>query len=102
MAQTVKSLPAVWETQFQYLRQEDLLERKWLPIQVSLAGKFQGWKSLTGYSPWDCKELDTTEECKIYLGFKSETRNVTENRIRWVFPGWLLCPLVQVLVTEKV
>ena len=34
--------------------------RKWLPIPVFLPGKFHGQRSLAGYSPWDCKELDMT------------------------------------------
>jgi len=28
----------------------------------TLAGKFQGWRSLLGYSPWECKEWDTAEQ----------------------------------------
>ena len=28
---------------------------------VLLPGKFHGQRSLVGYSPWGCKELDTTE-----------------------------------------
>ena len=35
--------------------------RKWQPTPVFLPGKFHGWRSLAGYSPWSCKELDTTE-----------------------------------------
>ena len=35
--------------------------RKWQPAPVFLPGKFHGWRSLAGYSPWGCKELDTTE-----------------------------------------
>ena len=31
------------------------------PTPVSLPGKFYGQKSLMGYSPWGCKELDMTE-----------------------------------------
>ena len=31
-------------------------------MPVSLPGKFHGWRSLAGYSPWDCKELDMTEQ----------------------------------------
>ena len=34
--------------------------RKWLPTPVLLTGKFQGQRSLAGYSPWGCKELDLT------------------------------------------
>ena len=32
--------------------------RKWQPTSVFLSEKFHGQKSLAGYSPWDCKELD--------------------------------------------
>ena len=28
---------------------------------VFLPGKSHGWRSLAGYSPWGCKELDTNE-----------------------------------------
>jgi len=35
--------------------------RKWQPTPVLLPGKFHGWRRLVGYSPWGCKELDTTE-----------------------------------------
>ena len=35
--------------------------RKWQPTPVLLPGKFHGWRCLVGYSPWGCKELDTTE-----------------------------------------
>ena len=31
-------------------------------LLVFLPGKFHGWKSLIGYSPWGCKELDMTEQ----------------------------------------
>ena len=35
--------------------------REWLPTPVFWPGKFHGQRSLVGYSPWGCKELDTTE-----------------------------------------
>ena len=35
--------------------------RTWQPTPVFLPGKFHGQKNLVGYSPWDHKELDTTE-----------------------------------------
>ena len=31
---------------------------KWQPAPVVLPGKSHGQRSLAGYSPWDCKELD--------------------------------------------
>ena len=36
-------------------------KKKWQPIAVFLPGKPHGQRSLVGYSPWGCKELDTTE-----------------------------------------
>ena len=35
--------------------------RKWQPTPVLLPGKFQGQRSLVGYSPWGCKESDMTD-----------------------------------------
>ena len=35
--------------------------RKWLPTPVFLPGEFRGQRSLTGCSPWGCKESDMTE-----------------------------------------
>ena len=34
---------------------------------VFLPGEFHGWKSLVGYSPWGCKELDTTERLQFHF-----------------------------------
>ena len=31
------------------------------PLPVFLPGEFHGQRSLVGYSPWGCKESDTTE-----------------------------------------
>ena len=36
--------------------------REWQPTPVFLPGKFHEQRSLAGYSPWDHKELDTTEK----------------------------------------
>ena len=35
--------------------------RQWHPTPVLLPGKFHGWRSLVGYSPWGRKEEDVTE-----------------------------------------
>ena len=43
------------------LGQEDPLEKEWQPSPVFLPGEFHGQRSLAGYSPWGCKESDTTE-----------------------------------------
>ena len=39
--------------------------RKWQTTPVSLPEKFHGQRSLAGYSPWGCKELDATEHTHI-------------------------------------
>ena len=44
---------------------EDPWRRKWQPTLVILPGKSHGQKSLVGYSPWDCKESDTTERLRF-------------------------------------
>ena len=51
VAQTVKHLPATWETGVQSLGGEDPWRRKWQPTPVSLPGESHGWRSLVGYSP---------------------------------------------------
>ena len=48
VAQMVKNLPAVQETQVQSLRQEDPLEKEMQPTPVFLHGKFHGQRSLEG------------------------------------------------------
>ena len=57
----VKNLPAMQETQVQSLGQEDLLEREMATHSSILAWTIPRRRSLVGYSPWGCKELDTTE-----------------------------------------
>ena len=58
VAQTVKNLPVMQETQVQ--PQKIPWRREWPPTPVFLSGKFHGL-SLEGCSPWGHKELDTTE-----------------------------------------
>jgi len=41
--------------------------REWLPTLVFLPGEFHGQRNLVGYSPWDCKESDTTEQITLDL-----------------------------------
>ena len=62
VAQTVKCLPAMWETRVRFLGQEDPLEKEMVTHSVFLPGESHGQRSLAGYSPWGCKELDTTEQ----------------------------------------
>ena len=57
----VKNLPAMRETQLQSLGREDPMEKGMAIPRGILSGEFQGQRSLVGYSPCGCKELDTTE-----------------------------------------
>ena len=40
---------------------------KWQSTPVLLFGKSHGWRSLVGYSPWGCKELDMTEQLHFHF-----------------------------------
>ena len=52
VAQTVKNLPAMWETWVRSLGQKDPQRREWLPTPVFLPGKFHEQRNLVGYSSW--------------------------------------------------
>ena len=60
------------EMHVQSLGQEDPWSRKWQTTPIFLHGKFQGQKSLAGYSLWGRKEWDTTEHAHTHLLFKNE------------------------------
>ena len=47
--------------------QEILWRRELQPTAVFLPGEFHGQRRLVGYSPWGCKELDTTEQLTLSL-----------------------------------
>ena len=47
--------------------------RKWQPTPVLLPGKFHGRRSLVGYSPWGCNELDMTERLHFHFRFTVES-----------------------------
>jgi len=65
VAQRVKRLPAMQETWVQSVGQEDPLEKEMATTPVFLPGKSHGQRSLEDYSPWDHKELDTTERLHL-------------------------------------
>ena len=59
MAQQIKNLPIMQETQETWVRSlggEDLLQE-----EMATHSNFHGQKSLVGYSPWGHKESDTIE-----------------------------------------
>ena len=64
----VKNLPAMWETPVRSLGWEDPLGKEMATHSSTLAWKIPWTEEPVGYSPWGCKELDTTEQ----LHFLSE------------------------------
>ena len=61
LAQMVKNPPTMWETWVRSLGWEDPLEEGIATHSSILAWRAHGQRSLAGYSPWGCKESDTTE-----------------------------------------
>ena len=58
MAQMVKNLPAMQETQVQPQGQEDPLEKEMVTHSSILAWESHGQRNLVGCSPWGHKELN--------------------------------------------
>ena len=56
----MKNLLVIQETWVQSLGRKDPLEKEMATHSVFLPEKSRGQRSLVGYSPWVCKELDMT------------------------------------------
>ena len=69
VAYMVKNLPTIQETQVQSLGGEDPLEEEMATHSSILARRIPR----TGYSPWGCKESDTTNQ--LTLSMKINTTN---------------------------
>ena len=69
MAQWVKNLPAVQETQETWVG--NISGRRKMATPVFLPEKSHGQRSLVGYSPWGHKESDTTKRLSPTLVNKS-------------------------------
>ena len=67
VAQRLKRLPAMRESRVQSLGGKIPWRRKWQLTPVFLPGESHGWRSLVGYSPWGCKESDTTEQLHFHF-----------------------------------
>ena len=61
VTQMVKNLPALKEIQVLSLGWEDPLDEEMATCSSVLAWRIHRQRRLMGYSPWDCKESDTTE-----------------------------------------
>ena len=66
LAQMVKNLPAMQETQVQSLGQEIPWRREWLPTPAFLPGESHGQRSLADNSPWAHTELGMTEGLSMH------------------------------------
>ena len=60
----IKSLPAIQEGN---------------PLHYSCLKSPHGQRSLVGYSPWGCKESDTTEQLTLFWSYKALTHKVLFN-----------------------
>ena len=67
MAQMVKRLPAMRETQVLFLGREDPLEKEMAIHSNTRAWKIPWTEKLIGYSLWGHKESDTTEQLHFKL-----------------------------------
>ena len=65
MIQITKILPAMQETQVQSLGWEDPLEKGMATYSSILAWRSPWIEEPRGYSPWGCKELNTTEQLRL-------------------------------------
>ena len=77
----------IQEMWVQFLGQEEPLEQEMATHSNILAWKFSWTRSLAGYSPWGCKESDTTEHTHthththihtIHLGGESQEAYMRE------------------------
>ena len=55
VAQMVKNLLTIQETEVRLLDWEDFLEKGMATIPVYFPGEFHGPRTLTGCSPWGCR-----------------------------------------------
>ena len=52
--------------------------RKWQSTPVLLPEKFHGWRSLVGYSSWDRKQVDTTQQLHLLISCESESVSLSQ------------------------
>ena len=70
----VKNPPAMRETWISSWVGKIPWRRAWQPTPVFLPGESHGQRSLVGYSPWGCKESDTTEQPSTYTHMQEKTQ----------------------------
>ena len=67
MAQTVKRLSTMLETWVRSLGREDPLEKEMANHASTVAWEIPWTEVPVGYSPWGCKESDTTERLHFHF-----------------------------------
>ena len=80
VAHLVKYLPAMQETRLCFLGREDPLEKGMATHSSTLVWRIPWTEDLVGYSPWDCRELDTT----MWLTFLSFSWKETPEATLWI------------------
>ena len=55
--------------QWEFRKEKLIALFSWQPTPVLLPGKFHGWRSLVGYSPWGGRKSDTTEQLHFHFHF---------------------------------
>ena len=69
--------------------------REWQPTLVFLPGESHGERSLTGYSTWGHKELDTTEQLTLSLSLHRRHGQICDkamyNKILFIESSWWMC-----------
>ena len=88
VAQMVKSLPTMQQTQVRSLHQEDALEKEMATHSSIIAWKSHRQRSPAGYSPWGCKESDMTKRLSTWIRTSKEA--FKDPRARTPFPGGIL------------
>ena len=93
MAQLVKNLPAMQETQDRSSSGEDPLEKKWQLTPVFLPGQSREQRNLAGYSAWGHKESDMTSDKHMYFSWWS----VISDFLMLLLPKYYESPKTQII-----
>ena len=102
VAQMVKILPAMLETQVRSLGWEGRLEEGTASTPVFLHGGILGERSLVRYSPWGHKELDMTEWLTRSYVFLCHWTRATESTSAWMWADSSFHILVLVLPASAI
>ena len=70
------------ETQVRSLSQEEPLEKRMATHSSILTWQTHGQRSLSGYGPWGCKELDMTEGLTLSLYHFTSVNPISFNSSR--------------------